>query len=530
MKPSDDLFQLVRSLSQTEKRYIRIMIGSFSEKQNNCLKLLEAMEKQEVYDEAKIKARLKNEKFSRQLTFTKNYLYKLVLKGLRSYHSGASPEIQIAEALVDIEILYNKSQHKPCIRAIEKAKSLCYAYERFPFILELVRWERKAMSLESYTGNKTGRLSKIAGEEEKVSAAIREINDHRELLYRTVDIVKRANTVKNDRDMALLQEIVKDRVLTAEPGASYTALICRYNILELCYFALGVYEKCYENSTRQVALLEQHMHLTRYEPVRYSNALNNHILICQALGKAKEAGDAIQKLRHADRRMGIEPSENLKLRMLSRIHRTETAQVGLTGEFTKGMAHAAEAKKFLERWGTKTDPETRLVLYYGIAYICFGAGSYKEALLWISKILNAAGDGLRQDIFCNARVLNLFIHFELHNHELLEHLSRSTSNYLVQRGRLSKAETLVVRFIKNLHKAITNNKLPQELLLLKKKLEQAFDDPAEKRSLLYFDFISWIESKLQHRDFEEVVKAKNRSRQQQAPAKMKKRESVALEM
>jgi hypothetical protein len=510
MKPSDDLFQLTRSLSQTEKRYIRIMIGRFSGKHdNNCLKLLDAMEKQEIYDEQKIKARLKNEKFIKQLTFTKNYLYKLVLKGLRAYHSGASPEMQIAEALSDIEILHDKNQHRQCVRTIAKARELSYRHERFPFILELIRWERKAMLLESYTGNKTGRLSEIADEEERVAGLIQRINDHRRLMYRTVDVIKRANNTSSEDDKAVLRSIAGDELLKDTKDSCYTSLMCRYNILEMCYYTLADYKECYDNSTSQVALLEEHMHLTRSDPGRYTNALNNHIIFCQALEKWTEAEDGIKKLRQSAQRMSIDPSENFKLRILSRVHRAETTQVCLTGEFTKGKLHAAEAERFLKKWEQKTDPETKLILYSNLAHICFGTGSYKAALSWISKILSSSRDELRQDILAGAHVLNLFIHFELGNYELLEHLSRSAYNYLEQRGQLSKAEAIVVKFIKNIYKNISDGKLEQEMMLLKKKLVQLFQDAGERKALSYFDYTSWIESKLENKRFEDVVKARN---------------------
>ena len=43
---------------------------------------------------------------------------------------------------------------------------------------------------------------------------------------------------------------------------------------------------------------------------------------------------------------------------------------------------------------------------------------------------------------------------------------------------------------------------------LKTELEEIVKDPFEKRALEYFDFISWLESKIDNRPFAEVVREK----------------------
>ena len=78
MTPSEDLFLLIRSLSQTEKAYFKKFIFNQSKEGDTVyLKLFDAIDRQKIYDEAAIKSQFKGASFTRQLTKAKYDLYNL---------------------------------------------------------------------------------------------------------------------------------------------------------------------------------------------------------------------------------------------------------------------------------------------------------------------------------------------------------------------------------------------------------------------------------------------------------------------
>ncbi|MGZ6555019.1 MAG: hypothetical protein ACXVDV_20715, partial [Bacteroidia bacterium] len=96
MKYSDDLFQLINTLSKNEKGYFKKyaakhVIGE----QNNYIRLFDAIEKQNEYDEEKIKKIFKAETFIKHLPSEKNYLYWMIIKSLMEYHSELSIAIEL---------------------------------------------------------------------------------------------------------------------------------------------------------------------------------------------------------------------------------------------------------------------------------------------------------------------------------------------------------------------------------------------------------------------------------------------------
>jgi len=89
MKPSEELFLLIDSMSKSEKGYFIKYCSKFiSGRDTGYLKLFNAVAVQTPkgkYDEEKIKSKHKGEKFVRNISVYKNYLYDLILNSLREY-------------------------------------------------------------------------------------------------------------------------------------------------------------------------------------------------------------------------------------------------------------------------------------------------------------------------------------------------------------------------------------------------------------------------------------------------------------
>ena len=142
MTISDDIFKLIKSLEQTEKRYFKVYSSLHVKgKKNIYVRLFEAIEKQEQYDEAAIIKQFRGENFLKQFAVTKNYLYKIILRSLRSYHSGRDKESELHEELESAKILYGKGHYKKSMKIVKKAKQVAWEYQRFEQLLSLLEFE-----------------------------------------------------------------------------------------------------------------------------------------------------------------------------------------------------------------------------------------------------------------------------------------------------------------------------------------------------------------------------------------------------
>ncbi len=156
----------------------------------------------------------------------------------------------------------------------------------------------------------------------------------------------------------------------------------------------------------------------------------------------------------------------------------------------------------------KLNKESEILFYYNVAYLCFGAGDYHRALLWVNKILNDNEAKIRHDICSFARILNMLIHFELNNMNLLEYITKSTHRYHIKHNRDYKFEMMILKNFKKMIKTTDSEKKQALFVVIKNGLQEIIKDDNEKIALQYIDFISWLDSKIEKRAFAQVVKGK----------------------
>ena len=120
------LFDLVKSMTMSEKRYFKInslkhVIGE----SNDYIHLFNAIEKQNKYNE---NALLKCD-FVKNLSQEKNYLYRLILKSLNAYHSDLNAKSRVLSLLHQIEVLYHKGLYDQALKLVKKAKKITKEHE-----------------------------------------------------------------------------------------------------------------------------------------------------------------------------------------------------------------------------------------------------------------------------------------------------------------------------------------------------------------------------------------------------------------
>src|SRR5687767_7264081 len=105
MPKKNSLFDLIKSLSASEKRHFTSSIADGSEPKN-YMKLFNAIDKMQAYDEQAIRQKFKRDKFVNQLHVMKIYLHDCIMKSLRNYHSAASSSLKMKDILRNVEIYF----------------------------------------------------------------------------------------------------------------------------------------------------------------------------------------------------------------------------------------------------------------------------------------------------------------------------------------------------------------------------------------------------------------------------------------
>ena len=126
-----DLFDLVKSLSKSEKRFLKLHAVASNE-DSSLINLFNAIESSTEYREdfstKSSKHKIETHEVKSQLS---EKLYDFILKCLRSFYAESSASFLIKDEITNILNLFDKAQYKQCRKILNKQKQEAYRFERF---------------------------------------------------------------------------------------------------------------------------------------------------------------------------------------------------------------------------------------------------------------------------------------------------------------------------------------------------------------------------------------------------------------
>jgi len=92
----------------------------------------------------------------------------------------------------------------------------------------------------------------------------------------------------------------------------------------------------------------------------------------------------------------------------------------------------------------------------------------------------------------------------------LESHLRETYKFLIKMNDLHEVQKAMIRFVRGLGD-IFPHELKAAFEKLYEELKQYEDDPYERRSFLYLDILSWLESKIKNVPIAQIIREKAKS-------------------
>lgn len=505
MKPSTELFKLIKSLSKSEKRFFKLS-SSLQSGDKNYLRIFDFIEAQDSYDEEGLKKHFKNETFVRHLPSEKNHLYKLILKSLRSYYAEQSINSVLKQEIKNIEILYNKALYRECEKFLVRAKEIAEKYEKFYYWFELISWEKKLLE-SAYESGEFGRdLDQLVAEEEKVISRLRNLAEY-QIIYSKINLIFRSGGfTRNEKERQLVADIADYHLIKGKNTALSTkaASICYY-IKGLCAATNRNYEESFQFFNRTKEILDSNPYIKVDASQRYVMTLI-HLLRCH-IDNADyvQAKDLISEIRDLPSKKGF-GSMDIDVRIFGNTYYLELVLLHKLGDFQKSVDLIPVIEKKHHEYGEKLSKESELLLTYNKAYSYFGIGDYKKALAYLNEVLNDNEQNLRQDVYSFARLFNLVIHFELENYDFLEYVIKSAHRYYTKQERDFQFETLCIKYLRKLAKTPSTVARVELYEKMDEEVHQLLENHNERVILEYFDIKAWIKSKLEGIPFDQTIK------------------------
>ncbi|MCI4649771.1 hypothetical protein [Phaeodactylibacter sp.] len=507
--PSNKLFNLIKSMSGSEKRYFKVFVGSHANKNSKYLRLFDAIEAQEEFDDEV----LKNEVYqgepvqSRKYSELKAYLYDLCLKSLQGYDEKTSVDYKLRHYLQSMQVLFRRSLFSDCQDLLGKARKLAYKYERFTVLIDMLGWEKQLAYAKSDIDYLDEALDRIDTEEQHLQQQLSSISAYRNLFFRLLVSLRKDASLAGPEFRKRLANIVDTPLLQKPPeGDAHQAQIYYYRTLSIYQLAIGDLQAFKSNSEQLIELMESKPHFLDEDVSEYISALSNLIMGCGRVGDYDALEIYLEKLRQ------VKPlSQDDELKIHRQYYQNKFSLCIAKGDFKEGLS--ALKTHLRERSHFDNDLFETNTFYYYYFHISFGAEAYDDALSYLNDWLNLSTTVERQELQGTARILNLIVHFELGNYVLLDSLIRSTYRYLKKREQLHDVERETISFIRK----ATGSPSKHELKAAYENLKGAFEQlPQAERAKSFFvrafDMMAWLEGKLEGKSYGEMIKRKFKER------------------
>jgi tetratricopeptide (TPR) repeat protein len=500
---SNELFNLIKSLSKSEKGYFKKFSALHTiGKENKYLKLFDLIDKQTVYDENKVKHAFEGDSFAKHLHVAKGYLYKIILKSLNQFYYNNTVTLSINNLINSAMILFMKGLLDESWKALLKARVLAHKNEKHESLLQILKLEKKIM-LELNAREYSDKAMEFTDEKKKINKKISDIITFEEesnkirLLYQSRSMIRR----KEESDE--YDKIVNTPLDEKNPQEFESKIYLCHKFINY-YMAVSDDQKAYDYAKKLVLIIESNPEYIKEFTNEYVSALNMCLVIMLFTMNYDESKKFIQKLN------SLKPlSSKLQSRIRLIISNFLLTKYIRTGEFEMGLKIIPEIENQLNLLSYEDRKFNEEKIDYSLSYIYFGLGDYGKALEYINKILNDKDKSTKIDLLSFAHILNSIIHYELDNMELLPYIIKNTYRFLLRRKKLYKVEREVLNFIRNIPDLITKEQQIDAFQEIKENIIKITKDPYERIALDYFDFISWLESKIEGKKFSEIVKAAN---------------------
>lgn len=489
MKQKNDvLFDLIKSLTKSEKRFITLN-AQFHKGDKIYLKLLDAIYKQEEYNEKLLKVEFKNEPFAKQFGVAKNYLQTFILRQLRNYYANLKLNIACKNHLIEIEILFWKGQYKLAEKTILKVRKIAQKHGFFLHLEELIYWEGR-IHTALLKLNRNYKTTSEFNSKENITSYLN-VLDYKELITTAQLLIKESEVVRNDSERKKYLAILNNPLLTdISLAKSYEAKYNYFVLNSVLHKIIGKNKKSADFRKKLLDFLEENPHQIEENPIHYSAAIHNMLTHHLIAHDYKNFNYYLEKLKTYNFKM---PHE--RANVFSSLCLFELGYYSETKDYKNAIRFVEETVVNYENVKNLINTEHQFLLNQQAALAYYQNKDFNKALKWINKNINIIFKDLRVDVKASTYLLNIITHFELNNLELLPYLVKSTTLFL-KSNKLYKPHDEIFLSIFNTNFSLLNSREFKELLLLKKQ-ELLLLKALKNQSVIQMGitYLEWIDRK-----------------------------------
>lgn len=514
MKASDEIFQLVKSLTKQEKTYFKKFASAFTDEEgSNYLKMFDEISnqalKEEAYNEEKIKKGNYTGKFLKNLSYHKNYLYNMILSSLINYHKESRDIIYVRNLLSQVEILTGKLLYDQALKVLTKASKIAEEKDMFTFSFEINYLDRILKRLTLGHQESLILINKFYKDQKDILEKLLNNIELYNLHDRVNDIMRKSSTGKSrsEEEMIELREILDNDLVKDESRAlTFQGKILLNDIHLLNGMSKGDYEYAHKYISANVTIWEKNLHKTSGKLDGYIFALNNQLITQRRLKLYDEGYDTLKKMKDLDKKYPHTLSEKNKVFIFYSVNIVQLTGYLESCDFEKLDKLIQECERDIGLYEVRMNLQFRITLYYFLGISSFVLDQYEKSIYWIGKIINIGKTNFSQDYQCYSRIVYLICYYELGYYDSLEYALKSAYHFLSKREKVYKYENIILQYLRRSFRISSQKQLAEMFEEMKRDLEKIADDPFEQNAFDAFNILYWLDSKIKNISVAEVMK------------------------
>ncbi len=491
---ADDLFQLIKALDKNEKGYFKKFAARYGEKTtgNDYLKLFDLLDKADEYNEETVKKHFAKAGKKFNLSAQKTYLYKQLIRCLRSYHSAQNSSYKLTESLLDIQNLTDKGLDGQAMELVETGIKKAFDSGNFSMELQFktIRQSLVIRHLATYTAEEVTKLhvdiietNERIGKNlllEKLGFAMKALFDQ---------VIAEGTLTPANKSMA--DEIINNPVFTDGINWGFNAKGKIYN----AYYLHASINNNDIDSLKYLKLTNEmfkDMELDTKTTYQYLANISNIVLIALNMELMKEAGQQLNTLEHI--RFKDTALEIYRQKLYSKNQLMYLTVLSQQRELT--TQEILDAETNLLNCANPLLGNNNLMSCFYLSILFYVVNERDKALHWLQQAIDHEKVSL-PTVQAYARLLCALIHYDQNNYSLMESALNNTQ-YFIKKNEVS-AEYLkqMVSWFSKLPYADSTEKtalLKQMLSWLEKTNAERKDD--EFTYLFDFNLLFWCRSNL----------------------------------
>jgi len=505
-KTNEALFELIKYLSKSEKRYFKIISSRHTiGEENNYIHLFDYLELQETYDEKALFEHFKGEAFLNRFSITKKRLYDHIINALDAFHASSSIDAQLFKLMHSADILYHKSLYEQSRRQLRSAEKLALKHDRFNLLAEISKKQKRLIESKGYTDEKE--IDLILANDRSYNEQSNSYNELWNIKSRLFALLSNKGVSRTALDLADFKILLDDFLFKTQAiELSFETKYLYHHTYSAYYYACGDLTNSLSQLKENIEHLEHKKEYIEENPNLYFSILTNAIYIASKTKDLLLAQNYFKRLKNLTTTYSIQANEDFNIKHFSSTSSIEITLHVLKGQIQEALQALPVIENGLSLYEEKLTTSRKLFLCFKIATVYFMNADYHAALKWINKIINEPELDEKEDLVSFTHILSVLIHFEMKNERFIPYSLKSTTRFLKKRNRLYAVETHFLKFITKAAKE--SDYFERESLFenLYSELQHYEDNQFERIAFDYFDFVSWAKSKITQKSMSEIIK------------------------